>query len=167
MIKSLYVRVVLSYMIAVVIGLAATFYLATLMVSTVGDKFAERLQNELVKDVDTIGVLLRERGMKGAKDELKERRLSDKYDVMLYDGSGKLMTEDGAKASELYLVPDQIVRSVLQGETYRRIGRVSDRIDRRRALRGSGGALRLVRPGVGEKVTSFILSLLLVFSPSI
>jgi len=161
MIKSLYVRVVLTYIIAVVIGLAATFYLASIMMSTVGDRFAERLQNELLKDAESIGAIFRSDGILNAEAELRETKIAGKYDVLLYGSSGKLVRENGGKASNLYLVPDQIVRSVLNGETYRGLDVSPTELVVGFPYEEEGESYALFIQVSEQKVVSFALSLLI------
>jgi len=119
MIKSLYVRVVLFYMAAVLIGLIGTYYLTLLIVSPLGDRYADRLQNELLKDGQTIQEYYRRAGIEHADDELKEGRLAGKYDIMLYDGEGKMLGKDGDKPSNFITLSREVVLSVLNGEIYR------------------------------------------------
>jgi signal transduction histidine kinase len=119
MIKSLYVRVVLSYMLAVIIGLISTYYLTIFLLTSIGDKIADRLQNELLQDVTTIQTLFNDNGIVKAKEEMKNRSLLDDYDIRLYDASGKLTGEGDEQPSDIYIITDQVVRSVLNGETYR------------------------------------------------
>ncbi|MFC4597892.1 sensor histidine kinase [Cohnella hongkongensis] len=119
MIKSLYVRVVLSYMIAVLIGLVSTYFLTLLLLSSVGDRYAAKLQSELTKDSEDIRELYRANGLERARAELSESRLEDKYEVLIYDPSGRMVADtDGNAPAELYSISNQAIRAVLNGETF-------------------------------------------------
>ncbi|WP_372632212.1 sensor histidine kinase [Cohnella sp.] len=119
MIKSLYVRVVLSYMIAVIIGLVSTYFISLLLVASVGDRYAERLQSQLQKDSRTIRELYGSSGMERAREELSDRRLDNKYDILIYDSSGQMMADaDNETPAQLYNISNQDIRSVLNGESH-------------------------------------------------
>lgn len=119
MIKSLYVRVVLSYMIAVIIGLVSTYFLTLLFLTSFGDQYAEKLQSQLRKDSRTIHELYLSSGMEKARNQLKERDLDGKYDILIYDSSSRLLENTaGDTPQELYSISNQTVRTVLNGETY-------------------------------------------------
>ncbi|WP_256757523.1 cell wall metabolism sensor histidine kinase WalK [Cohnella sp. WQ 127256] len=119
MIKTLYVRVVLSYLLAVIIGLVSTYYLTLLVLSSIGDRYADRLQRELVQDGRSIQELFRVNGIDQAEDALRDESYAKKYEVRVYDKNGNLMPRNGVEPSELFILSDQVVRSVLNGESYR------------------------------------------------
>ncbi|MFC5404818.1 sensor histidine kinase [Cohnella soli] len=119
MIKSLYVRVVLSYMVAVIIGLVTTYFLTLWLIDSFGEKYSEKLQNHLLKDSKAIQELYNSSGMEKAKEELKETNLEKKYDILLYDSASRLMKDaDGKTPRELYSISNQAIRVVLDGGTY-------------------------------------------------
>ncbi|QJD82609.1 HAMP domain-containing sensor histidine kinase [Cohnella herbarum] len=119
MIKTLYFRVVLTYLVAVIIGLVSTFYIALSLIETIGDQYANRLQRNLMKDGISIQKLYRANGIDHAEIALEEEKLKKKYEVRVYDSTGKLKTEVGNPPADLYIISDEVVRSVLDGGTYR------------------------------------------------
>ncbi|TVY02242.1 sensor histidine kinase [Cohnella terricola] len=119
MIKSLYVRVVLFYMAAVLVGIISTYFLTLLMISSLGDRYVARLQNELLEDGRSIQELYRKFGIERADDELKEGRLSGKYEIKLYDGDGKMIGKEEDKRAGLFTLSGEVVHSVLNGETFK------------------------------------------------
>ncbi len=119
MIKSLYLRVVLSYMVAVIIGLVSTYYLSLLLITSVGDRYYDKMSSQLLKDSKVIQELYNSGGMEKAREELKERKLEKKYVILIYDSSSRLMADaDGNTPRELYSITNQAVRAVLDGETF-------------------------------------------------
>ncbi len=119
MIKSLYVRVVLSYMAAVLIGLISTYFLTLLLLSSVGDRYAGKLQSQLLSDSKKIHELYVANGMEKAAQEIRKGTLDDKYDILIYDSSIRLL-EDGSGNTplELYSISNQTIRSVLSGKMH-------------------------------------------------
>ncbi|QMV44642.1 sensor histidine kinase [Cohnella cholangitidis] len=121
MIKSLYFRVVLTYMIAVIVGLVSTYFLSLYLLDSVGDRYANKLQADLVEDGKSIQEIYRLNGVNRADEIMKTSSYSDQYEIRLYDQEGKLMIRDGREPADLYIISDQIVRSVLNGEEYKGI----------------------------------------------
>jgi signal transduction histidine kinase len=70
-------------------------------------------------DGKSIQELYRVNGVDDAESALKDANYGKKYEVRVYGGDGKLMTEGDKKPSELYIISDQVVSSVLNGGTYR------------------------------------------------
>ncbi|TVX92369.1 sensor histidine kinase [Paenibacillus agilis] len=119
MIKSLYVRVVLTYVTAVSIGLISAFLLSQFVIQTYGDQFIENLQIELAKDAASLEQAIRSNGIEQVGALLKQKGYAEKYDVRLYDSSRVMRVINGRDSSDLFIIPDQVVRFVLNGETYR------------------------------------------------
>jgi len=119
MIKSLYVRVVLSYMAAVLIGLISTYFLTLLLISSFGDQYTGKLQSQLLKDSKSIHELYTSNGMDEAGEKLREGKLDNKYDILIYDSSLRLLADaSGNTPQELYNISNQTIRSVLSGKTH-------------------------------------------------
>ncbi|GKU77375.1 HAMP domain-containing sensor histidine kinase [Paenibacillus sp. L3-i20] len=119
MIKTLYVRVVLTYVAAVAIGLISTYYLSLLITTSIGERYIDRLQKSLVNDVEIIREIYEDNGYMQASKVMKQKRLSKKYDVRQFDSNGKLLPLNKVKQEELYVVSQQEVQSVLDGEVYK------------------------------------------------
>ncbi|WP_239614491.1 sensor histidine kinase [Cohnella mopanensis] len=121
MIKSLYFRVVLTYMAAVIVGLVTTYFLALYLLDSVGDRYANNLQKKLIEDGNRIQEIYRDKGVEQADAFMQESSYAKQYEIRLYDQNGKLMIRDGKEPADLYILSDQIVRSVLRGEVYKGI----------------------------------------------
>ncbi|WP_028594271.1 sensor histidine kinase [Paenibacillus assamensis] len=119
MIKSLYIRVVLTYVAAVSVGLISSFLLSQFVVKSYGDQFIANLQEELARDVAILEQGIRSNGIEQADVLLEQKGYAKKYDVMLYDSSRVMKVINGEGASDLFIISDQVVRFVLNGETYR------------------------------------------------
>lgn len=74
-----------------------------------------------MEDGKSIQEIYRFNGVNRADEIMKTSSYSDQYEIRLYDQEGKLMIRDGREPADLYILSDQIVRSVLNGEEYKGI----------------------------------------------
>ncbi|MCD9021803.1 sensor histidine kinase [Cohnella silvisoli] len=119
MIRTLYVRVVLTYMAAVILGLICTYYLTLFLLTVAGERYLGKMKNELEADAPHIMEIYQQNGLDGADSVFERTPYKEQYKVRLYNREmEQLNSKDQNELANSFSISNRVIRSVLAGETY-------------------------------------------------
>ncbi|MGE7988849.1 HAMP domain-containing sensor histidine kinase [Lysinibacillus fusiformis] len=113
MIKSLYTRVVLTFLVAVIGGTVVSFFVATWLFK---DKLNEQLQIPLLNFGQDIILIFDTMPFQEADDLLSQMNQLKSYDVYVYDEAGGMKAYGDAPSDKLVDVTKEQIRDVLDGK---------------------------------------------------
>ncbi|WP_201318094.1 HAMP domain-containing sensor histidine kinase [Paenibacillus sp. EPM92] len=114
MIRSLYLRVVLTFLLAVTFGLIVAFFATTYVYR---DRIELGIEEEMVNTAQDIAETYRLMGNSAADKYMGERHWVKAYSITIVDDEGGRKTYGARRDGET--IPDEAVRSVLNGGIYR------------------------------------------------
>ncbi|WP_248925065.1 sensor histidine kinase [Paenibacillus hamazuiensis] len=161
MIRSLYLRVALTFLLAVILGLTVAFFTTNYMF---GDRFETMMQNNLDKAAQDISSTLVSMTMKEADSYLRSRRWLEGYYITLYDMSGN-KTGYGSRPNQGE-INNEAVRQVLGGQIVRDFSRgpIKQFVGYPLSLKEGSYAIfvQLNKPKLPDSFTQILLSVLTV-----
>ncbi|WP_375106263.1 ATP-binding protein [Lysinibacillus fusiformis] len=113
MIKSLYTRVVLTFLVAVIGGTVVSFFVATWLFK---DKLNEQLQIPLLNFGQDIILIFDTMPFQEADNLLSQMNQLKSYDVYVYDEAGGMKAYGDAPSDKLVDVTKEQIRDVLDGK---------------------------------------------------
>jgi signal transduction histidine kinase len=124
MIKTLYLRVVLTFLAAVIFGLVSAFFLTTYFYLNL---VRDELQTEMIAQGKEIARMYALLGDGNANEYLKNISLFTPNFITIYNGEGRRNQYGSIPQHEDVEISDQAVSSVLNGNIYRSVFVIPDR----------------------------------------
>jgi signal transduction histidine kinase len=125
MIKTLYVRVVLTFLAAVIFGLVSAFFLTSFFYINL---FSEEVQDEITKQGKEIVQMYTSLNSGLGHEYLKNVSLLTNYDISVYDGEHKKTLYGAALPEEDNYMTGAEINLVLSGNSYRSVVDFPDKI---------------------------------------
>jgi signal transduction histidine kinase len=125
MIKTLYVRVVLTFLAAVIFGLVSAFFLTTYFYLNL---VREEMQDDMTVQGNEIAVMFTRLGEGNASDYLKSISMLMPYYITLYDKEGRRNQYGTVDPREDIAITEPTVKLVLNGTVYRSALALRDKI---------------------------------------
>ncbi len=160
MIKSLYTRVVLTFLVAVIGGTVVSFFVATWIFK---DKLNEYLQIPLLNFGQDIVLIFDTMPFQEADNLLSQMNQLKSYDVYVYDGAGKMKAYGDAPSDKLVDVTKTQVRDVLDGKVVQVNPNVSSGLVGMPLTTDKGTKAMFIEPKAVSSA-SFALTVILNFS---
>ncbi|MBD8521688.1 sensor histidine kinase [Lysinibacillus fusiformis] len=160
MIKSLYTRVVLTFLVAVIGGTVVSFFVATWIFK---DKLNEYLQIPLLNFGQDIVLIFDTMPFQEADHLLSQMNQLKSYDVYVYDEAGGIKAYGDAQSDKLVDVTKEQVRDVLDGKVVQVNPSVSSGLVGMPLTTDKGTKAMFIEPKAVSSV-SFALTLILNFS---
>ncbi|QTB20877.1 HAMP domain-containing histidine kinase [Lysinibacillus sphaericus] len=160
MIKSLYTRVVLTFLVAVIGGTVVSFFVATWLFK---DKLNEYLQIPLLNFGQDIVLIFDTMPFQEADHLLSQMNQLKSYDVYVYDEAGGMKAYGDAQSDTLNKVTKKQVRDVLEGKVVQVNPNVSSGLVGMPLKTDKGTKAMFIEPKAVSSV-SFALTLILNFS---
>lgn len=160
MIKSLYTRVVLTFLVAVIGGTVVSFFVATWIFK---DKLNEYLQIPLLNFGQDIVLIFDTMPFQEADNLLSQMNQLKSYDVYVYDEAGKMKAYGDAPSDKLVDVTKTQVRDVLDGKVVQVNPNVSSGLVGMSLTTDKGTKAMFIEPKAVSSA-SFALTVILNFS---
>lgn len=160
MIKSLYTRVVLTFLVAVIGGTVVSFFVATWIFK---DKLNDYLQIPLLNIGQDIVLIFDTMPFQEADHLLSQMNQLKSYDVYVYDEAGGIKAYGDAQSDKLVDVTKEQVRDVLDGKVVQVNPSVSSGLVGMPLTTDKGTKAMFIEPKAVSSV-SFALTLILNFS---
>lgn len=160
MIKSLYTRVVLTFLVAVIGGTVISFFVATWLFK---DKLNEQLQIPLLNFGQDIVLIFDTMPFQEADKLLSQMNQLKTYDVYVYDETGEIKAYGDAQSDKLVDVTKKQVRDVLDGKVVQVNPSVSSGLVGMPLTTDKGTKAMFIEPKAVSSV-SFALTVILNFS---
>ncbi|QDZ98786.1 sensor histidine kinase [Lysinibacillus fusiformis] len=160
MIKSLYTRVVLTFLVAVIGGTVVSFFVATWIFK---DKLNEYLQIPLLNFGQDIVLIFDTMPFQEADNLLSQMNQLKSYDVYVYDEAGKMKAYGDAPSDKLVDVTKTQVRDVLDGKVVQVNPNVSSGLVGMPLTTDKGTKAMFIEPKAVSSA-SFALTVILNFS---
>ncbi len=160
MIKSLYTRVVLTFLVAVIGGTVVSFFVATWLFK---DRLNEYLQIPLLNFGQDIVLIFDTMPFQEADHLLSQMNQLKSYDVYVYDEAGGIKAYGDAQSDKLVDVTKKQIRDVLDGKVVQVNPSVSSGLVGMPLTTDKGTKAMFIEPKA-ESSVSFALTLILNFS---
>ncbi|WP_291760454.1 sensor histidine kinase [Lysinibacillus sp. UBA5990] len=160
MIKSLYTRVVLTFLVAVIGGTVVSFFVATWIFK---DRLNEYLQIPLLNFGQDIVLIFDTMPFQEADHLLSQMNQLKSYDVYVYDEAGGIKAYGDAQSDKLVDVTKKQIRDVLDGKVVQVNPSVSSGLVGMPLTTDKGTKAMFIEPKA-ESSVSFALTLILNFS---
>ncbi|MDF2959556.1 MAG: histidine kinase [Paenibacillus sp.] len=125
MIKTLYVRVIATFLAAVIFGLISAFFLTT---NVFRDQLTGEAEEEMIANSKEIGRIYSKLKNQEADEYLRSTSTLISYSISLYNGKGQLKRYGNSRNTDMIAIPEEKVRSVLGGEVYRMAGKSPEKL---------------------------------------
>ncbi|NOU97243.1 HAMP domain-containing protein [Paenibacillus sp. LMG 31456] len=125
MIKTLYFRVVATFLAAVIVGLISTFFITTYVFR---DELRDVAEEEMIANSKEILNIYSVLKGQDAEKYLNSISMMISYEISLYDEQGQPKHYGSSRKNDPIVISDEMVRAVRNGEPYRFVGGSLDKL---------------------------------------
>lgn len=127
MIKTLYVRVVLTYIAAVLLGVICSFFISVSITALLKEQFNRSTLSSLNAEGEKLIYLFQQTGLAEADTNIRSMNMLKNYEITLFDSKGAVKSYGPFQDKFFMNVSAQDIAHVLDGETVRSSMKMRDK----------------------------------------